>query len=284
MTIYVDILFCVNLIIDYIILLSVKTFLSLNARNIRLILGAAVGALCSFVILLPPIPSGLSWVINFISACVVVFAAFSPMSKKLFLKTSAAFFLISFCYCGLMIAVWILFSPQNLVIRNGSVYIAVSPFILIVTTLFCYVILRVVLRITGRGVPKESVCRVLIEYKGHKKEFSGTIDTGNKLKEPFSGEYVIVARADIFSDISNIKEYMNFTDKYETNAETGIRLIPFNSVGGTGLMPAIKPDSLKIISGNEEIEVSAYLALCGGENITSDVQALVPAELIMKGS
>lgn len=284
LTIYIDILFCLNLIIDYIILLSVKLFLSLGAKPLRLLLGATIGGISSFVILLPPMPSGVSWLISFLSACIIVAATFYPVSRIKFLKTAAAFFLISFCYCGAMIAIWIIFSPQNIVIRNSSVYIGISPIVLIITTLLCYIILRVILRITGRGTAKNLKCKVKIEYNEIIKEFDGTIDTGNTLKEPFSGECVIVARAEIFKDIFDADEYMKMTADNKSTLKCNVRLIPFNSVGGVGLIPAIKPNFIKITADSEETEVSAYLALCSGKNLTDDVQSLVPVELIMKGS
>ena len=55
-TIYLDILFCVNFVVDYILLLTVRRFLSLSCRRRRLLAGAAAGGLLSFVILLPPMP------------------------------------------------------------------------------------------------------------------------------------------------------------------------------------------------------------------------------------
>ena len=98
--IYLDILFCTNFIIDYMILLSVKRFLSLSCRLRRLLPAAAAGGLCSFVILLPPLPSGLSLIISFACACFVVGAAFAPIPRKMFFKAAAAFFLISFGCIG----------------------------------------------------------------------------------------------------------------------------------------------------------------------------------------
>lgn len=272
------------MIIDYIILLSVKRFLSLGAKQSRLIFGAAIGGLCSFVILLPPIPSGLSWIINLLFACIIVAEAFYPISRIKFIKTAAAFFLVSFCYCGVMIAIWLVFSPSNVVIRNSSVYIGVSPVVLVITTLFCYVVMRVILRITGRGAVNKLKCRIKIKYKNITKEADGTVDTGNTLKEPFSGDCVIVVRADMFKDVFDADKYMKLAENNEDFKNINVRLIPFNSVGGVGLIPAIKPDSIKIICNNEETEVSAYLAFCSSENMTDDIQSLVPVELIMKGS
>lgn len=271
-TIYIDILFCVNFVIDYIILLTVRKFLSLSSRRRRLMLGAAVGGICSFVILLPPIPSGMSMVISFLTACAVVASAFAPLGRKLFIKTASAFFLISFGYCGAMIAVWILFSPQNIVIRNSSVYIAMSPITLVITAVVCYVILRVIMRITGRGDIGDTICTLSIRYGGKEVVCKGKVDTGNTLREPFSGDMAIVVRRELFSEFPELS--------LSGEMEKGIRLIPYSSVGGEGVMPAFRAKNIRMTAGGKSYDVSAYVALCDGNRITGETDALVPSELI----
>lgn len=271
-TIYLDILFCVNFIIDYIILITVKTFMSISCRRLRLILGAAVGGICSFVILLPPVPSGISLFVNLITAFLVIAAAFFPVSPKMYMKLTAAFFLISFGYCGLMIAVWLLFSPQNLIIRNSSVYISVSPLMLIITTVFCYTVLRVIIRIVSRGSSRICDCKVSFELNGMNIECSGKIDSGSTLKEPFSGEMAVVFKKELLGDMQD----SIFSSNSVINK---IRVIPYTSVGGEGLMKAVRIEKMKITTDKESFYVSAYAAFCDSERVKG-TDALIPAELI----
>lgn len=258
-TIYLDVLFCINFIIDYIILLTVRRFMNIRARRLRLAAGAAVGGLTSFVILLPALPSGLSLIFSLAFACLVVGAAFAPMSRGLFIKTSAAFFLISFGYCGLMIAIWLLFSPQSLVIRNSSVYIDISPLVLLVTTVFCYVILRVILRLTGRGEAAAANCILRISLGGNVREYKALIDTGSSLKEPFSGKPVIV-----------ISERLSFPDSL------GVRLVPYSSVGGEGLLRAVCPERITAVTNDGERSIDGYIA-CSDNKLREGVEAIIPA-------
>lgn len=281
-TIYIDILFCVNFIIDYTMLVSVKRFLSLNTRTRRLLLGAFIGALSSFVILIPAMPKVLSVLYNIAAALILTAAAFLPVKRIVYIKAAAAFFMISFCFCGLMTAALAVFSPQNVVIRNSTVYIGISPFVLIALTLICYIAMRIIFRITGRSMPKKIKCRVSVTYQGKTVEADGTVDTGNTLHEPFSGESVIVGRADTFKTMLDAERCMKLCG--EGDIPEGVRLVPFSSVGGCGVIPAFKPASVKIINDNQENEVNAYIALCSDKNMTNEVDMLVPAELIMKGS
>ncbi len=273
-TIYLDVLFCVNFIIDYLLLLFVKTFLSLPCRLRRLLLGAAVGGIMSFVILLPPLPSGLSILISFAGASVVVGAAFSPLSVRCFFKAAAAFFLSGFAYCGIMMAIWTIFSSDNILIRNSSVYIGISPTMLVVTALFSYAVLRVIMRITGRGKITSDFCTVIVEFGTEKVTLNAKIDTGNTLKEPFSGLPVIVAVKGACKNLSLFKD----TDI--NKLAPGLRIIPFTSVGGKGLIPAGRPDNVIIKHSGISRSACAYLAVCDDSLITDSVQALVPAEII----
>lgn len=271
-TIYLDVLFCVNMMIDYIILLTVSNFMAIDCRCRRLLLGAVVGGISSFVVLLPPMPSGIAMLVSAASAFLVVGAAFAPVSRGVFIKTSAAFFLISFIYCGTMIAIWLLFSPDHIIIRNSAVYIDISPVTLVLSTVICYLILKVILRICGRGMPKKLNCHVRIEYNHKITEADGMIDTGCKIHEPFSGECVMIARAEKFPEFSGYFE----TDqiKYQN-----IRAVPFQSVGGSGIIPAFKPTRITLKSGKTEIDVNAYIGICKDERLLN-TDMLIPAELM----
>lgn len=273
-TIYLDILFCVNFIIDYMILVSVKKFLSISCRLRRLLLGAAVGGISSFVILLPPMPSGFSLIISLATAFFVIGSAFAPLPRTVFLKASAAFFMVSFAYCGIMIALWLVFSPDNMVIRNSSVYIAISPIMLVLTALFCYVLMRVIIRITGKGKPECTVCTVNVLYQTKDIIFQGKLDTGNTLKEPFSGTPVIVAKKSVFADFPKLRQLS------AGNISEGIRLVPFATVGGGGMLPAFKAERVFIRTAGITHNVGAYIALCDDEKITGGDDAVIPYELI----
>lgn len=258
-TIYLDVLFCVNFVIDYIILLTVRRFMDLRVRKLRLLAGAAVGGLTSFVILLPAMPSGLSLIFSLAFAFAVAGTAFAPMPRGLFIKTSAAFFLISFGYSGLMLAILLIFSPESLIIRNGSVYIGISPMVLLVTTVFCYVILRVILRLTGRGGTSGASCTLRISSDGKTTEYKALVDTGSSLREPFSGKPVIIV-----------------SEQAGTQGGKGMRLVPFSSVGGEGLLRAYYPDRITAVTNDGERSIDGYIA-ASPEKLREGVEAVIPA-------
>ncbi|MBQ9461241.1 MAG: sigma-E processing peptidase SpoIIGA [Clostridia bacterium] len=279
-TVYADVLFCVNFIVDYVMLLSVKRLTSLNVRRRRLLLGALVGGLGSFAVLLPALPFFLSLLISVGEAMLMTAAAFLPMSIKGYIRASFLLFAVSFTYCGIMTAVLALASPKGLAVRNSSVYIGISPFTLIALTALCYFALRLFERIRAPGV-KYRKCRVIVSNLGTSVEADGIADTGSTLREPFSGEPVIVGRSELFSGISGFGEY---PDAEGCKDCANIRMVPFSSVGGSGLMPAFRPAEVTIITAGGKMSVRAYIALSSGKNLTEGCDVIVPAELIMKGS
>ena len=276
-TIYLDILFCVNFVIDYVILLTVRKFLSISCRRRRMLFGAAVGGVSSAVILLPPLPSLISAFFSMAVAAAVVGAAFAPMKLPLFLKTAAAFFLISFLYCGAMIAVWMLFTPDRLLIRNSTVYISIPPGVLVLTTLGCYLILRLLLRITGRGESPSARCTVRIRIGDESSDFNGMVDTGCRLHEPFSGDPVIVLSSGAAKRIGKLSSLCGgLGDEHPGN----VRLVPYDSVGGSGLLKALRPERTELLFCGRVICAEAYIAVCPEERLRKGEEAIVPAELL----
>ena len=273
--IYIDILFCVNFIIDFMLLLSVRKFLSLKARYRRMVLGGLVGATSSFVIFLPPMNEFLSLIIRLVTAFAVVFATFFPTSRKSFLKAVSAYFLITFCFCGACIAFFMLFSPP-VAIRNGAVYIDISPIMLVGIILACYIIIRIICRVSGRSLASQEICWLVVENNGKSVKLIAKTDTGNMLKEPFSNLPVIVAESEISDYLAKTVSVSDTSCDYVS----GIRLVPYNSVGGEGLLPAFKPDSIKVILNGKNIESEVYIAVTS-RRLSESFSAIIPSEIIL---
>ena len=104
--VYVDVLVGVNLIVNYFLLLASAKFLTLPFHRGRLVAASALGALYSLVILLPAWNPFLSLLIKLIMAASIILAAFGWHGVKAFLRQTAAFYIVSFAFAGLMIAVW----------------------------------------------------------------------------------------------------------------------------------------------------------------------------------
>lgn len=260
MTIYIDVLVTVNIFIDFFLLMCIRRFLNIRAKLFRLIFGSLTGGILSLTALLPEIPTGLNIIIDIAFASIIVFITFGRTDIKSYIKRVAVYFGISFFFCGIMIFIYTAFKPKGMAISNDFVYFDISPVLLIILTLVCYYILKLINRLTKGDISKR-VCNVMIENNGITATFGAVLDTGCSVKEPFSGEYVIIAEKSLLEGI--------------TPDERKTRMIPFDSLGGNGLLKGFKPDRIQI----DGKDTSAYIGVCEGV-IKSEVKAIAPYEIV----
>lgn len=279
-TIYIDVLLSVNLIINYLLLSAVSFYTHTQIRLRRILLGSAVGAVCSLVILLPTIPFILNLIIKLIVGGITVFAAFGMKRKMEFIKLYAVFLIATFFFGGITVALWFLFTPKNLIIKNSVVYINISPVQLIIYSVICYGAFRLINTVAGKHRTKDTCCTLTIIQGTSALKVNAKIDTGNTLTEPFSQCPVIVIGRETARCITPLEvyEYETVTSLNYRTAINSVRFVPFSSVGGGGILPCFKAE--KVYINDALCDKSVYIALCKDEYIQGDFQALIPYEII----
>ncbi|WP_085832178.1 sigma-E processing peptidase SpoIIGA [Clostridium merdae] len=285
--IYVDVLVAVNLFVNYFLLLTVAKFFHISASRLRMVLGAAVGAFGSLIILLPPIPVLISFLIKLVLSALIVITAFGASSWLFFFRTVGGFFLTSFGFAGAMLALWYLAAPSGMILKNSVLYFNISPLMLLALTVVCYAGVTLLNRLTGQRQPTALFCYVTIYVKGKSVRLTTKIDTGNSLKEPFSGYPVMVAEYHCIEELvpNAVRSYLMVTagEKRE-EVQPGLRLVPFRSVGGEGVLPAFRPDCIEIQTAKERITVrEVYLAVSAQKLGTTGFSALLNPELMTQG-
>lgn len=261
-TVYVDVLIVVNMLIDWIMLLSVGRLLKLRAKARRVLLGGAVGSVCSLAALLPRLPPFLNLALDISFAALMVFAAFGRASPKQFITRALTLFAVSFSFCGAMIFICTVFKPSGIAVVNDVVYFNISPVVLILLTLCCFYALKLFGRFARKDVGKR-VCTVSARIGGDTAEFQALADTGCHVTEPFSGDCVIIADKSCFGKIALI----NFPK----------RIIPYQSLGGDGILEGIRVEEISI--DGKPLAERVYIGLCDGV-LSGGVKAIVPYDLI----
>ncbi len=270
-TVYVDVLVAVNLFITYFLLRTVAGFLTLPVRRGRMAAASAAGGLCSLLILLPELPAALSVAVKLLMSAGIVALAFGYGGVRRLIRDAAAFFGASFAFAGLMLAVWYFFAPQGLVIRNSIVYFNVSPLLLIALTVACYFALSAIGRVTGRRMPRELRCRMVVGCGGRSCSCTAKVDTGNTLREPFSNDPVAVVFEPAVRKV------------VPPPGSRNLRLVPFDSVAGSGVLRAFRPDRLTLFCAGNTIRVPrAYIAVSPVR--PGECDALLNPELLQKNA
>ncbi len=281
-TIYLDVLICLNLFINYFILLSTINILHMKVSRKRLMLASSLGAFYSLYIFLPKVNFSISLLIKLIMAASIVFVAFCPKSLKVFSKTFFLFYLISFAFGGIAFFVWHYMSPKGLFVNNSIVYLDFPPLFLLISTFIAYTIIKLSNVLFVSQDFTSSTYEILIEYNKKIAVIKAKVDTGNTLKEPFSGNPVIVTDYKFIKYIipAELANYFNKNTETESLKKLkNFRFIPYNTISGNGLLPAFKPDKIKVLNSNS-INKDAYVAICNNKFSNESYHALISIDLI----
>lgn len=258
MTVYADILVIVNLYIDFFLLWCVKKALRLMVKNRRLALGALTGAACSLLALIPGSPAFLSLALSLLSAAAVTAAAFAPMQARVFCRAALCFWAFTFLLAGFFLFLLRFFAPSNVAVLGNVVYFDLSPGLLFLFTCGAYLLFVLVKRLFPQRSSALRCQWLVIEHGGKKLRLYAKADSGNALREPFSGLPVIICQAERLKGAvpEPVLEFL------ETGEPSGgeLRLVPFESMGGTGVLPAFRPERVTVEKTGAAL--SCYIAAC----------------------
>lgn len=288
-TIYVDVLFVINMYVNYFLLLSVARIIKIRPSKWRLLAASALGGLYSVMMFLTELDFLSSVVAKLILSLSIVFCAYKRANIKLFIKLLGCFYCVNFVYAGIMIAVWLAFKPENMIISNSVVYFDVSMLLLIVTTIVCYVIILILNKVLRRTVPDDQMFYLKIEADEKSVEIISFLDTGNALTDAFTGMPVIVAEYDLVKPLipEELQSYFSMGDARldmlpDDHAwKKRLRLIPYESIGAGGMLPAFKPDNALIKrDGKVEVVKDVLIGVCSNRLPVDEYGALLNPQLV----
>lgn len=260
-TIYADVFFFINMFVDYSLLLCVKRIIHSNVKQTRIISGALAGAALSFCAFLPFNNFPLNIIIGIISLSIVSFISFGYKNHRLYLKNTVLLITVSFLFSGALIFFYTAFKPDGMIIINNAVYFNISPVLLIVLSLIIYFILFIFKKAFNNHADSNLMHNIRIYYSNIEYLIKCKVDSGCNVKEPFSGNKVIIVDSNAV-DIKNDKK---------------VRLIPFTSLGGKGILKGYKAD--KVLIDDKIINEDIYIGLC--DNLfKTEIKGLIPANLL----
>lgn len=270
MTVYADILFIVNFYIDAMLLSAVRRFLKLPLSRLRWLLSALLGGLFGFAALLPQARGVPLFLLGTAQAFLLVCAAFAPKRPVLLMKATFLLLLFGAALSGLLGLLQSFLPMRGMVLRNGAVYFDLSPLLLVVLTCMAYGILCLFDRLFRKTEPDRLCAAVTITLKEKSVALTARVDTGLTLHEPFSGLPVLLCERSAVSPL--------LPESFGTDSSLPFRLVPYSSVGGSGLLPAFRPDSASV-NGNivalwvavtdRPLSSGSFSALIGTEPITN---------------
>lgn len=263
-TVYIDVFLFINMFENYLLLLCTRYILKLRCKAYRPVLGCLAAAILSMIVLLPVESFILNISATLITCSIAVIISFGFHGKKLFFKSLLTLTALTFLYSGAMIFLYLAIKPRGMVIINNRPYFDISPLLLIILTAAIYSLLFIYRKLFANHSRANLLHSVKLKYKESICEFKAKEDTACNIKEPFSGSSVIIVE----------KSELTFSPE-----ESKRRIIPFESLGGSGIIYAFKPDEVYIDERKAEQEI--YIGICN-EILKTEIKGLIP-ESVLKG-
>jgi len=280
-TIYIDVLAAVNFLVDYFLLYTAGQLSAAPLSRTRLCLAAIAGAAGSFTILLPPLPFAVNAAIITALCGGMTLIAFGFSDLRRFLRRGFYVLLVTVCYAGVMLAVWLTAAPGGLIVNNGAVYIDIPPELLVLVTVICYGVISFFSSRLRRRNLVRSRCSITIDNRGEQVTLDAIIDTGNLLSEPFSGLPVIVAERDALLRVLP-EGFDSFGSTGKEAAPSGIRVIPYSGVGGGGMMTAFRPSRITArLPGGKPVTADAYIGVLPAGRVGREHRAIVSPDILL---
>lgn len=251
--IYIDRLFFLNLILDYLLLLCSARVCGVKLRRVRYFLASLFGASFAAASIFPTLSFLLLSPVKLAAGVLMALIAYG--SEKKLLRCCLVFFAVSALFGG---AVWAISLQSGDSIHN-RLYIPVSMPVLVLSFGVIYALLSLVFRRSMKNADI-FVSEVRLEFMGKTAELRALHDSGNTLFDPITGASVLIGSADTLSPL-----FPEFAEKFKSpdctealtvpKLEGRLRLIPYSAVGtGSGMLTAFRPDRI-CVDGRERSDI-----------------------------
>lgn len=279
-TVYIDSLFIINLVVNYIMLLVTAKICAASVRRLRLLGAAAAGAAYAVAAVIPAAAFLSSPFVKIAFGILMALAAFGGQVR--FIRTTLVFFAVSAAFGGVVMAAS-LFGGGSVF---GGLFTSASLRILILSFVVGYVILTLVFKRSARH-KGGTIVPVTVRHAGREVLVRALRDTGNALADPLSGRPVMIAGvgdlkplftsgvAAVLSGLGKSGAVEVLEELSEHERTMRFSLIPYSTVGVSGgMLLAFKPDEIVVdgkirtgmllaLSPNSVSESGAYSALIG---------------------
>ena len=118
-TIYIDVIFLENLIMNSIILYATAIILKIKPKMIRVFASSTIGSVYAIITYITEIEIYTSVILKAILAVIMIYVAFNPQNIKKLFKQVAIFYLTSFVFGGVTLYLIYYIKPQEVFIKNG---------------------------------------------------------------------------------------------------------------------------------------------------------------------
>lgn len=226
---YIDVLFLVNFLMDYILLLITKQVLKCKGGYGRICLGAALGAFLTCVIVAIQIPYAFIKLLLFhaLVTAVMLIVGLPIRGIRNYAKAVIVLYISGVLVGGI-------FSFLDQYVQIGSLFFALA----VASYYLASGSLGVLNRVFHFGASRYHVTLYL---NGNCCEAEAILDTGNRLTDQLTGKAVSIISSRLADQLLE-KKYLE-----------GVRYIPYRTVGNhSGAIPVIPVDKIQVVGREEQ--------------------------------
>ena len=256
-TVYLDSLFLLELGLDYLLCLCAGRLCGLVLKRRRYLAAAIFGAAYSVMSCLPSLGFLGQPAMKLVSGLAICLIAYG--CETAFFRCAGVFFAVSAAFGGILWALSLSGFRPALDLRA-----------LFLSFALIYAVMRLVLGRRARTAMREHA-DVSISLGTRQVRLRLLVDSGNCLADPISGKSVLVASPPALEGLLErptgifelgAAEFMEAASQIpELSGRT--RLIPYSTVGGSGLLAAFLPDSVYVGGEKRELLVALSKSACG---------------------
>jgi len=212
--VYLDLVMVLNFLVDFLLLLGTNRLSGFPAQAWRCAEGALLGAVYSGACLMPGFRflGALHW--RFISLCMMVCVAFGYDRSAL--KRGGVFLLLAMSMGGIALSLG----------RGDALSLVLCAGLCLLLSLLSF----------GGQVGSKEYVPLKIAYNGCIASILALKDTGNTLRDPVTGEQVLIISAEIANRLTGLtaEQLRRPLETLVLRPVPGLRLIPYRSIGNAG--------------------------------------------------
>lgn len=245
-TVYADVLFLINFIINLILLKISSLFMKNTSSIFRMSVSSAIGAVYAVCMFFPDISFLYIFPFKLIIS-VIMIKILCPGARIIkTIKFTAVFYMVSFTFAGVLLAliyVGSISSTANPIMHNGIFYFDISIGTLLTASGVSYALIAVSTAIFKRNKTL-GIKNLTIVLSDRMCELTALSDTGNLLTDPISSFPVIIAEKKRLKPLfPHGVPSMEAIDQCDVK----MRLIPYSSLGcESGMLTGFVPDEVQI--------------------------------------
>ena len=281
MTIYLDVIFLENIVINYIILYVTGIISKEQIKQSRLVIGATIGAIYSIIYYLFKLKIYSGLFIKIVLSIVIIYVSFSSNNLKDLLKKILLFYLSSFVFGGAAIAIIYIVNSQNITIQNGVLVGGYTIKTILIGIVVAYFTIIIAFKLIKTKISKKDlICDISIMINHKEIKTKALIDTGNFLKDPITQMPVIVIEHTLLYDIlpkeilNNIEkilggDFSKISNEIKDKYSSKLKVIPFSSLGkSNGMLLGIIGENLNIYFKDENKKIDKVIVGIYNKSLT----------------